>query len=212
MKRAVKKKAATEESVAAHGSHASAVEGVTDTAVRKATGKGWGEWYALLDSAGAREMTHRQIVSMVGGHEPGGWWQQTIATTYERARGLGEKHQRLEGFSATASKLIKVGVTRVYAAWAEEAVRRGWLDSSGWTIRKATPCKSLLITWCDGRTHVEVHLYPRDVAKTLIQVEHSRLATQEDLQRLKAFWGVALERLREMLETADQPHSHPLAA
>ena len=29
----------------------------------------------------------------------------------------------------------------------------------------------------------------------------------EDMQRLKAFWGVALERLREILETADQPHS-----
>ncbi|MCC6231808.1 MAG: hypothetical protein IT580_04150 [Verrucomicrobiales bacterium] len=184
-----------------------AVDGVSDAAVRKATGKGWGEWYSLLDSAGAREMTHRQIVSVVGTHESGGWWQQTITATYERARGLGDKHQRIEGFAVTASKVIKAGVTRIYAAWAEETVRNGWLDASGWTIRKSTPCKSLRITWCDGRTHVDVHLWPRDVAKALVQVEHTRLATADDVQRLKAFWGVALERLREMLETADQPHS-----
>lgn len=181
--------------------------GICDTAVRKATGKGWGDWYDLLDAAGARDMCHRQILAVVARHEPGGWWQQMIAEAYERARGLREKHQKDDGFAANVSKIIKAGVARVYAAWTEEEVRAGWLDASGWNIRKSTPCRSLHITWKDGRTHLEVHLHPRGEGRSIIQVQHAKLTTLEDVHRLKAFWGVALERLRELLETADQPHS-----
>lgn len=181
--------------------------GICDAAVRKATRKGWGEWFDLLDAAGAREMTHQQIVAVVTRFEPAAWWQQMITVAYEQARGLRERHQRDDGFAANASKIIKAGVTRVFTAWAEDEVRSGWLDATGWHVRKTIPCKSLRITWIDGRTHLEVHLWPRGIGKTLVQVEHSRLPSLDDVQRFKAFWGVALERLREMLETADQPHS-----
>lgn len=185
--------------------------GVGDAAVRKATGRGWGDWYDLLDAAGAREMTHPQIVSIVSQHQTGTWWQQSIAVAYEQARGLRERHQRDDGFCANASKTIKAGVTRVFAAWTEDALRAGWLDASGWHLRKATPYRSLRITWKDGRTHLDVHLWPRTENKTLVQVQHSRLHRLEEAHRLKAFWGVALERLRELLESADTPH-HSLAA
>jgi uncharacterized protein YndB with AHSA1/START domain len=181
--------------------------GICETAVRKATGKGWGDWYDLLDAAGARDMSHRQILVVVARHEASVWWQQMIAVAYEQARGLREKHQKDDGFAATVSKVVKAGVARVYAAWTEDEVRAGWLDASGWNIRKATPCRSLHITWKDGRTHLEVHLHPRGEGRSIIQVEHARLTSLDDVHRLKAFWGVALERLRELLETADQPHS-----
>lgn len=181
--------------------------GICDTAVRKATGKGWGDWYDLLDTAGARDMSHRQILVVVARHEASVWWQQMIAVAYEQARGLREKHQKDDGFAANISKIVKAGVARVYAAWTEDEVRAGWLDASGWHIRKATPCRSLHITWKDGRTHLEVHLHPRGEGRSIIQIEHARLTSLDDVHRLKAFWGVALERLRELLETADQPHS-----
>jgi hypothetical protein len=193
------------------GSHApdsgGGASGITEAAVRKATGKGWGDWYALLDAAGAQEMTHQQIISAVARHQQNTWWQQMIAAAYEQARSLRERHQREDGFAANASKLIRAGVTRVYAAWVEDELRAGWLDASGWNIRKSTPCKSLRITWKDGHTHVDVALWPRSVGKTLLQVEHSRLATLDEVHRFKAFWGVALERLRGLLEAAEQTHS-----
>lgn len=179
--------------------------GITDTAIRKATGKGWGEWYDLLDSAGAREMTHQQLRSVIGREGAGEWWQQMIAVAYEQARGIRGKQHKDEGFAATASKTLKAGVTRVYAAWTEDEARSAWIDSTGWNIRRATPYKNLRITWVDGHSHIEVFLWPRGEGRTLIQVEHNKLGSLGDVQRLKAFWGVALERLRELLETADQP-------
>jgi hypothetical protein len=184
--------------------------GISEAAVRKATGRGWGDWYGLLDGVGAREMTHPGIVAVVARHQPGSWWQQMIAVAYEQARGLRERHQKDDGFVANASKTIRAGVTRVYSAWADDEIRSGWLDAAGWHIRKATPCKSLRITWMDGHTHLDVCLWPRGEGVTLVQVQHSKLANFEDVARLKTFWGVALERLRELLEVERQPQ--PLAA
>lgn len=181
--------------------------GINETAVRKATGKGWGEWYSLLDAAGAREMTHQQIMGVVARQEPGGWWQQTITTAYEQARGLRTKHPKDDGFSINASKVIRAGVTRVFDAWADDDTRAGWLDTTGWHIRRSVPYKTLRVTWTDGRTHLDIHFWPRAEGRTLVQVDHSRLGSMEDVQRFRAFWGVALERLREFLEPAIQPES-----
>lgn len=181
--------------------------GITEAAVRKATRRGWGEWYELLDAAGAREMTHPLIVAVVARHETSAWWQQMITVAYEQARGLREKHQRDDGFAANASKIILAGITRVYSAWTDDDTRAAWLDSTGWHIRKTVPYKSLRATWTDGRTHVEVHLWPRAEGKTLVQVEHHRLGNTEEVHRAKAFWSLALERLRGLLETAHEPHS-----
>lgn len=130
-----------------------------------------------------------------------------IAVAYEQARGLRERHQREDGFAATASKALKVGVTRVYTAWVDDDLRATWLDATGWHIRKAALYKTLRITWRDGRTHLEIHLYPRGEGRTLVQIEHSKLASLEDVQRWKTFWGVALERLREVLESSDPAHT-----
>lgn len=181
--------------------------GIADAAVRKGTGRGWGEWYEFLDAEGAREMTHPQIVAVVARRETSEWWQQMITTAYEQARGLREKHQKDDGFSANAAKTINAGVMRLFAAWTDDEIRSSWLDSSGWNLRKATPYKTLRITWKDGRTHVEVFFWPRTESKTLIQVQHSKLSSPEDVHRLKAFWGVALERLRETVENTNQPQS-----
>ncbi len=181
--------------------------GISDAAVRKATGHGWGDWYSLLDAAGAREMTHQHIIQAVAGHGVAEWWRQMIAVAYEQARGLRERHQREDGFAATASKSLKVGVTRVYTAWVDDDLRATWLDATGWHIRKAALYKTLRITWRDGRTHLEIHMYPRGEGRTLVQIEHSKLASLEEVQRWKTFWGVALERLREVLEASDPAHT-----
>ncbi len=181
--------------------------GITDAAIRKATGKGWGDWYALLDAAGARTMSHQQIRAVIAQTESSSWWQQMIAVSYEQARSLRERHQGEDGFAAHSSKLIKAGVTRVFAAWTDDTLRAGWLETEGWHLRKATPCKSIRATWTDGRTQLDVALWPRGVGVTFIQVEHARLETMEDVHRMKEFWSHALERLREMLEPAGHPQS-----
>ncbi len=78
---------------------------ISDAAVRKATGKGWDEWFALLDSEGAEALPHKQIARLLHdrGYIASSWWCQMVTVGYERARGkrvLGETESA--GFVADA--------------------------------------------------------------------------------------------------------------
>ena len=68
------------------------------------------------------------------------------------------------------------------------------------SIRKATAPKSIRITWVDGRTSVEAMLYPKGDAKTQVTAQHSKLATAEEADRMKAYWARALDALKELME------------
>ena len=79
--------------------------GVSDAAVQAKTGKGWQEWFALLDAAGARQMSHKEIAARL--YDQLGcpdWWSQMVAVGYEQERGLREKHQTPAGYQVSASK------------------------------------------------------------------------------------------------------------
>lgn len=64
------------------------INGISDAAVAEKTGKNWAEWFALLDCAGATQMTHQQIVAHLR-EEYGapGWWVQMITAGYEQECG-----------------------------------------------------------------------------------------------------------------------------
>src|SRR5437764_12460023 len=95
--------------------------GIGTAAVRAKTGKGWADWFKLLDRAGAVEMNHAAIAKHL--HDKLGctpWWSQMIAVGYEQERGLRVKHQKCDGdFSASASKTVAVPVADLYAAWTD---------------------------------------------------------------------------------------------
>ncbi len=63
----------------------------SDEAIRERTGRGWEEWFDLLDKWGAAELPHKGIARRVAaelGIEPLAWNAQAITVSYERARGL----------------------------------------------------------------------------------------------------------------------------
>ncbi len=64
------------------------VSGISEDTARAKTGKKWGEWYKILDKAGARMMDHAEIVQFC--HEKHGlsqWWGQLVALGYEQENG-----------------------------------------------------------------------------------------------------------------------------
>jgi uncharacterized protein YndB with AHSA1/START domain len=173
---------------------------ISDEAVREKTGKDWGEWFAILDTAGAQSMTHKQIVAFLEKeHTIGPWWQQMVTVTYEQARGLRQKHEMPSGYQISCSRTLAVPVERVYSTWIDEAQRASWLCDPGFVIRKASPNKSLRISWIDGQTSLDVSFYPKEPAKTQITVQHNKLVTADDAERMKAYWASALEKLSDLL-------------
>ncbi len=174
---------------------------MSHAAVQAKTGKNWQQWFEILDAAGARKMDHKAIAGVLKRrYKVGPWWGQMVAVTYEQARGLREKHQKAGGYEISVSKTVASRLTDLFEAWTEEKTRGRWLHDHAFTIRKATPHKSLRITWTDGVTHLDVNFYTKGDAKSLVVVQHGKLPDAKAAETMKAYWSEALERLKGSLE------------
>jgi hypothetical protein len=168
-------------------------------ALLKRTGKGWDEWFRVLDSASAATLPHRDIVALLAGHaDLAPWWRQMIAVSYEQARGLREKHQRPDGHAVSRSLTFRQDPERLFEAWTDAALRRRWLGPIPLTIRSSTPPKTLRLTFADG-TQVEVEITATASGGAQLTISHSRLFGALEVDRLRAFWGERLNALADLL-------------
>jgi uncharacterized protein YndB with AHSA1/START domain len=175
--------------------------GMGDAAVHKATGKTWEEWLRVLDKAGCKKMTHKEIVAHLSEeHGVGSWWRQMVTVGYERARGLRQKHEVVDGFRVGRSKTMTAPVEMLFAAWKDKKRRGKWLEDADFTIRTAIENKTLRITWIDGVTRLEVQFTPKGAEKSVVAVEHSRLKNEKEAAQKKEYWGRQLSRLEELLK------------
>ncbi len=174
---------------------------MSDEAVKAKTGKKWNQWFTILDKAGAKEMSHHEIVKFLNSkHEVGPWWQQMVTVTYEQARGLREKHEKPGGYQISVSRTVNVPLANLYKAVANEKSRSSWLPEGGLVLRKATANKSMRVTWKDGKTSLEINFYPKGDSKSQIVVQHSKLPDAKAAAKMKTYWGKALDGLREAVE------------
>jgi hypothetical protein len=174
------------------------VAGISTEAVQAKTGKGWAEWIAVLDQAGAKEMAHKDIAIYLSQKQGvPDWWSQMVTVGYEQARGLRSKNERPEGYQISRSKTFTAPAGTLYAAWADKRKRTRWLkDAAPLTIRTATPDKSLRILWGDGKTSLDVSFYPKGAGKCQVVVQHSKIANAKAAEKLKVFWAEALDTLQ----------------
>jgi hypothetical protein len=174
--------------------------GIGDAAVRAKTGKGWNDWFAILDRTKASTRPHGEIAAFLHEeHGVPGWWCQMVTVGYEQARGLRERNQKASGFAASSSKTIAVPVEKLFDAWDSPTARSSWLGSMEIAVRKATRPKSMRISWADGSS-VHVNFSAKGPAKSQVAIEHEKLKSAADVARMKETWGGALERLKGKLE------------
>jgi hypothetical protein len=175
--------------------------GISSDAVRAKTGKGWAEWFAILDKAGAAKWPHKEIASFLHEAKCGNWWSQMVAVGYEQARGLRVKHQTADGFTAGASKAVAAPIATLFRAWTDARSRARWLpDAAGVTIRSATQNKSLRLVWTDGTSTIVVQFYPNGAAKSQVTIERRKLKSAKEVSQVKAYWTAALDKLKSVLE------------
>jgi hypothetical protein len=176
---------------------------VSDESIRERTGRGWEEWFDLLDEWGAAERSHRDIANWVAGQlviEPLGWNAQAITMAYERARRGRRVGEREDGFAIGASRTVAVPVEQLFDAFVEPGKRVDWLPDGQLRERTATRPRSARYDWGDGTTRVHVGFDAKDEAKSTVTVEHRRLADPEEAGRMKAYWRERLSTLKATLE------------
>lgn len=180
------------------------VAGISNAAVHQATGKGWTEWLSILDRAGAADRDHRGIVALVAEHGVGDWWSQQVTVGYEQARGKREANQAADGFQVSVSKTIAAPAPKLYAAFMEPTLRDRWLSGSPIEVRSSKDDKSVRATWTtpghDEGTSVEATFDARDGGRTMVRIDHRRLADAEAVKRSRVYWASRLENLRAILE------------
>ena len=176
----------------------------SDAEIRRRTGRGWEEWFDLLDEWHADEMTHREVARRVAellGIEPLVWEAQAVTFSYERTRGLRAVGQRADGGSPiTASRTVAVPVERLFdivrrpvgayrLAARRRAVRAGGHPADVDPVRLR-----------GDATRVHVVLDAKGPGRSTVTVEHDRLAGAAEADRMKAYWRERLTVLKARLE------------
>lgn len=177
------------------------INGISSEAVQAKTGKTWPEWVAVLDKAGAQQMTHQQIVAYLQ-HEygVGPWWQQMVTGGYEKARKGRAKGEMPDGFQAGANKTIAASAETVYRHWHTAKARARWLADDHLTVTTARAGKSLRARWNSDDSRVSVDFWPKGEGKTQVSVEHSQLKNARAAAQMKKLWAEALLNLKALVE------------
>ncbi len=174
---------------------------VSDEVARDRTGRGWEEWFDLLDEWGAGEREHKEVAQWVAEeHGVSGWWAQSITVSYERARGGRAVGEKADGFSMTASKTVAVPVEALYDAFVDPTERGHWLPDADLSERTSTRPKGARYDWGDGSTRVIVAFDSKGEAKSSIHIEHAKLPNADEMERMKEYWRPALAQLKAELE------------
>ncbi len=175
----------------------------SDEAIRERTGRGWEEWFELLDNWGAADRSHLDIARWVAeqlGIVPLKWEAQAVTISYERTRGLRAVGQRTDGFTVTASKTVAVPVEQLYDAFVDATSRRSWMPDGELRQRTARKPRSARFDWGDGPTRIAVTFDPKGDAKSTASLAHSRLADADEAKRMKVFWRERMATLKARLE------------
>jgi pimeloyl-ACP methyl ester carboxylesterase len=177
---------------------------MSDDAIRRRTERGWEQWFDLLDAAGAIEWPHREIARWLRDEQAiAGWDAQSVAVSYERARGLRAVGERPRGFSVTAQKTVAAPVEELFDAFVDESRRALWLPDGELRERTATRPRSARFDWAGGETRVIVGFEAKGAAKSTVALEHERLPNGEQADRMKTFWRTQLATLALQLEAGE---------
>jgi hypothetical protein len=152
---------------------------VSEASIRERTGRGWDEWFGLLDAGGATGHTHTEITRWLATeHKVDSWSRQAITVGYEQERGLRAPGQSADGsFSASASKTVHVPVDRLYEAFADAALRARWL-SGDLEVATTVPAKTFRAAWEDGSTRTVAGFTAKGADKAQVALLHEWLCSR----------------------------------
>jgi hypothetical protein len=175
---------------------------VSDSSLRQRTGRGWQEWFALLDAWGATGHSHTDTARwLMTEHRIDNWSAQSVTVGYQQARGMRVPGQQSSGaFAASVARTVAVPVDRLFKAFADEPVREEWLPGAELRVRTATASRSLRADWGDGGTRIAVGFTAKGDNKAEVAVLHEKLADGDAVADMKAYWRERLSTLKQLLE------------
>ena len=178
--------------------------GMSEASILKGTGKGWDDWFRILDAWGGTQHDHTEIaryVSEVLG--VGSWWSQSVTVGYERARGMRAPNQRPDWFEVSVSKTLDMPPMEAWRAFVEPKRRAAWLDL-GLRMRTGTRTmgRGARFDVPSEGTRVNVAFVPKRDDRCVVTVTHVKLDGPDDVAAHRVAWRQRLGRLAAVAEPA----------
>lgn len=176
------------------------VAGMSDAAVKNATGCNWERWVNSLDYHQVYTWSHRDIAKYLREkYKTPSWWTQMVTVGYERIKGLRAHGQQRSGsFSATRSKTLHASLGALFAAFEDADQRARWLPDS--KVKRATKNKSMRLVLGDG-AQVIVGFSAKGDGKSQVALEQTDLASATAAAECKSFWSERLDALAIQLSS-----------
>ena len=172
----------------------------SEASLRRATGRGWDDWFRILDAWGGTSRKHGEITQYVS-EEYGvpGWWTQSIAVGYERARGMRAKYQAAGGFQVSVSKTFPVGVRQLSRMFEDARRRNHWLEARTLKLRTGRPGQSARYDFRDGTSRVMAYFESKGRGKATVHIQHEGLPSADSVEEMRTFWKARLGKLSEIM-------------
>jgi hypothetical protein len=177
-----------------------AIRATSPEAIGKATARSFEEWTAFLDAEGAREKPHREIARMIAATgDASGWWAQTITVAYAQHIGRRQPGQMADGsYQASASRTLAGDPEEVFALLRARLDPKRDIDGVALDGSARTSQTGKRSYWraklADG-TSVAVAVEAKSPGRSLVAVNHEKLADAEATGRWMAFWKEELGRI-----------------
>jgi len=173
------------------------------TGIEKATNRSWDEWVAFLGGIGAESLSHTEIAKRVHdklkGRESSSWWAQSITVAYEQHIGRRKPGQDSDGY-------FRVSVTRSVSGTMDQAMRSWTRKAAGRSeFADVTIAKAPTTSATDKRRHwgcglsdgsrISVDVNEKPPGKAVVAVTHTKLDSQEAVERWRSYWKAMLSSL-----------------
>jgi hypothetical protein len=174
---------------------------ISDESVKKATGKIWSEWFTILNKAGAKKMEHKTVAELLyKRYRLSLWWSQMVTVQFEQEIKGRKKHETATGYQISKSITLDSSIAKIFHSINSPIKRVIWLNDPRIVITKTTKNKSIRGKWIDGKTNIEFQFYLKDNNKTQLVIQHNKLNSAKDAERMKTYWGKQIGNLKKYLE------------
>ena len=175
---------------------------ISDEKVKAATGRNWMGWFVILNRMEATSLPHKEVAKQLKEkYDAPSWWSQMIAVEYERARGGRKKNERAGGtFAVNVTKVIPAALPKLFAAATDPAKRKSWFPPGAFEESSKTENKYWRGKW-KKTAKLEFGFYAKDDGKSQIALEIGKLESAEAVEKERAAWKKAMDKLTKMLES-----------
>lgn len=201
---------------------------VSSKSVLKHTGKNWSQWIDILNKAGAKNWTHKEIVEFLRTrYKISIWWQQSVTNGYETSLGKKVEGRNAKGeYSMVVSRTFPGDVKQVWkfldspqgmAIWLKpysefclrpKNVYENETGAFG-EIRTMKINRRIRMTWQETEwpkpSILQVHLVPRPKKKSILIFNHDGLSNGRQRLQMKEYWTQIVDELLSTFSTLQNP-------